>query len=351
MMNVDGSALFSPKINVSSHTFGIDFNPVAERLQFVTCHVSSEVFLWCQEESSDIFKTHLALKPHHNSCRTAKFFPNGKCFVTGSADKTCVVTNLDGAVVWASYPDSPHTDAVNVVFPLNNNLFLSGDDVGRVVLWDIRCASSCFSLSVDQDVIFAIHVDSMFHCDQFLVTCGDRLGNVSMRYPKIRLKSLSDAQEADLLCCTSARNGSKILCGTTGNGAISIFDWNNLADCNDRILNHGVSVDYILPIKSTPEGDDILVTGSGDGMIRILSLFPHDVLGCIGPHNSAEDPIEVLALTPDKHFVVSGGHDNILVFHSLPTEAHLKQILAMNPSERVLTKVLIRQDGDFFSDL
>lgn len=69
-----------------------------------------------------------------------------------------------------------------------------------------------------------------------------------------------------------------------------------------RIPGHGISVDQMV-VLPTENDRTVIITGAGDGLIRIVGLFPGKVLGSLGGHNDAEEPIELLALSPNKQLL------------------------------------------------
>lgn len=54
--------------------------------------------------------------------------------------------------------------------------------------------------------------------------------------------------------------------------------------------------------------EDTIVTGSSDGLLRLISIQPNRLLGVIGEH--ADFPVEALRLSHDRKFVASASHDN-----------------------------------------
>lgn len=345
---------FSPeivsKIHVESHTFDLDFSKDTVWKGFLSCHVSGTVCLW-SETKEGCYNLAACNQHHRKSCRTVKFFPNGQRFVTGSADGSSLVIDTNNSNLWSSSTQLSNSDPVNVVCPIDNNTFISGRDSGIVQLWDVRQNSVCSTIHPYKEVIFAVQLDQQHHSNQVLITSGDRLCLYNMRYPKIQLKTMSDEQETDLLSCAIVKNGSKILCGTSSDGAICIFDWNNMSDMTDRIINHNVSVDHIIPFTVLENRQDVLITSSGDGILRLLRVFPHEVLCVIGTHNTRDEPIEALSMNTEKKYVVSAGHDETLVVHRLPTEKELKEIVTMDTEQRVKFNTSSIEKDDFFSDM
>jgi hypothetical protein len=54
--------------------------------------------------------------------------------------------------------------------------------------------------------------------------------------------------------------------------------------------------------------EDIVLTGSSDGLIRVITVFPNQMLGLVGEHG--EYPIERMRLTADLNTLASASHDH-----------------------------------------
>ena len=104
----------------------------------------------------------------------------------------------------------------------------------------------------------------------------------------------------------SPRRGTKTVIGTQS-GVLSIFNnkTKGWGDCVDRIKGHPNSVDalYALPSSLLPpslsslsdsQGQAILATGSSDGLVRLVQLFPTKILGVVADHG--EFPVERLKM-------------------------------------------------------
>ena len=100
------------------------------------------------------------------------------------------------------------------------------------------------------------------------------------------------------------KRGKKIVVGSQ-EGVLSLFDWGDIGDLSDRFPGHPQSVDALVALD-----DDILISGSSDGVIRILSVLPNRMLGVVGEHS--EWPVERLALSADRGLLASASHDNTL---------------------------------------
>ena len=53
-------------------------------------------------------------------------------------------------------------------------------------------------------------------------------------------------------------------------GTVGIFSWGDFGDVSDRLLGHPESVDAMVALS-----DDIVVTGSSDGMVRVVGVHPN----------------------------------------------------------------------------
>lgn len=73
-------------------------------------------------------------------------------------------------------------------------------------------------------------------------------------------------------------------------------------DFSERFPGHPESVDALVSVT-----DDVAVSGSSDGLIRVLSVGPNRLLGVVGVHS--DFPIERLALSTCKRWLASASHD------------------------------------------
>lgn len=58
------------------------------------------------------------------------------------------------------------------------------------------------------------------------------------------------------------QNGSKVVCGSQ-DGILSIYSWGKWADLSDRFPGHPESIETMVPLS-----EDVILTGSSDGLIR-----------------------------------------------------------------------------------
>jgi len=122
-----------------------------------------------------------------------------------------------------------------------------------------------------------------------------------LKFPRLRdgLLRAYDAAAPSLTpaAVTLMKQGRKIVTGSQ-EGVLSLFDWGDIADLSDRYPGHPQSVDALVALN-----DDLLLTGSSDGVIRVISILPNKMLGVVGEHS--EWPVERLCLSPDGGLLAS----------------------------------------------
>jgi WD repeat-containing protein 55 len=100
------------------------------------------------------------------------------------------------------------------------------------------------------------------------------------------------------------KGGRKVVCGT-GQGVLALWSWGTWGDISDRFPGHPASVDALLKID-----EDTLLTGSSDGLLRVVQILPDKFLGVLGDHEGF--PIEHLQWNADKSLVGSVTHDKYI---------------------------------------
>jgi len=123
----------------------------------------------------------------------------------------------------------------------------------------------------------------------------------------------SEDQEDELLSIVPFKGDTKVAVGTQL-GIISIFNRNKgWGDCVDRVPGHPNSVDALCAIPSTyPSSHNTILTGSSDGLLRVIELLPTRLVGVIADHG--DFPIERIAIdrAGEGRWVGSVGHDEAL---------------------------------------
>ncbi|KAF8314524.1 WD40 repeat-like protein [Clavulina sp. PMI_390] len=174
-------------------------------------------------------------------------------------------------------------------------------------------------------------------------------GEENVEVPKGEPIAQSEDQEDELLSIVGIRGGTKTVVGTQS-GILSVFnnERRGWGDSVDRIPGHPHSVDAlcVLPSHLIPasasgsnnpfimdsddesasaHGQAILATGSSDGMVRLVQLFPTKVLGVVADHG--EFPVERIKMDfpaddgdgngPKSRWLASISHNDRIVMTDL----------------------------------
>ena len=257
-------------------------------------------------------------------CRALTFSLDGNTLYTGGSggDLAALDANLVStftpkghkALKWRiADATSSRSAGVQVMkeFQRGNHPFLAtGDERGGVKLWDSRLmgneAKSTYHWKVHEDYVSGI--ESSDDGNTLLVSSADCTLSVydlrMMGEDPNKAVRRSDDQEDELLSIKIMKNGRKVVCGT-GEGVLSVFSWGTWGDVSDRFPGHPQSIDGLLKVD-----EDTLLTGSSDGLIRVVQVQPDKLLGVLGDHEGF--PIEKLAFNSNHHFVGSVTHDHII---------------------------------------
>ncbi len=111
----------------------------------------------------------------------------------------------------------------------------------------------------------------------------------------------SDDQEDELLSMCIMKGGRKVVCGTQ-NGVLNFWSWNTWGDISDRFPGHPQSIDALLKVD-----EETLLTGSSDGVVRVVQVHPDKLLGVLGDHKGF--PVEKLKFSAENKVVGSVSHD------------------------------------------
>ncbi|KAJ7594186.1 WD40-repeat-containing domain protein [Mycena floridula] len=189
-----------------------------------------------------------------------------------------------------------HEAPINRVKHLLPWLFSTGDDEGTIKLWDPRKAECIQSYGHHFDYI----TDFLWLEDGKLLvaTSGDgTLSVMDVRSKKTQPIAQSEDQDDELLSLLAIKGGAKIVVGTQI-GMLSVFNRKSgWGDCVDRLPGHPQSVDTLCALPqslSNVDTDSTILSGSSDGLVRAVQIFPTKLLGVIADHG--EFPVERIAI-------------------------------------------------------
>ncbi|KAL3146127.1 hypothetical protein ABBQ38_015474 [Trebouxia sp. C0009 RCD-2024] len=238
---------------------------------------------------------------HSESCRAVQFSSSGDCLLTGSADKSLVVLDTGTCKVQKTYQDA-HPAGVSRLLALSESTFASGDDDGLIKTWDQRQVEPSGSFDAHTDFVSDMVLHDREQC--LVAVSGDGTLTVNdLRTGKIRAQSENDADD-ELLSVAIMKGDRKVVAGTQS-GVVNLYSWGHMDDCSDRFPGHPSSVDALVKYDA-----DTIITGSSDGIIRIINILPNRMLAVLG--GTEELPIERLALSHDRATLASVSHESCL---------------------------------------
>ena len=299
---MEGDAPVPDEIRCSDQIFDISFHPKVDALAVGLIDGSVEVYKY---EIGNECKVMLNCKNVHSaSCRGVMFTEDGERLYTISSDKS--ILGIDGiGRTFLNIPDA-HDDPINKMISLSEGglMIATGDDGGCVKLWDMRTsAKEVMAWNLHEDFVsgFAFNADA-----NTLLSVGGDATLCTYDLRKQKNTNRSDDQEAELQCVMVMKGGKKVICGTQ-DGVILYFSWGRWGDCSDRFPGHPETVDCLLKLD-----ESTVLTGSSDGLIRVVALQPNKVLGIIGDHE--DFPVEGMRCSRDSRILGSFAHDETVRF-------------------------------------
>ncbi len=269
-----------------------------------------EVHAYAQDSCSCM----LSLNHHSRSCRAVAFSRDGNALYSGSLDLSVAAVNTEGTLFWQN--SDAHTSPVQTIVevPSSATAFATGDEAGTFHIFDTRQSAPVFSINCHSDYISDIVFDK--DCSRAITAGGDgRIACLNLRKgkPMARSEQLEDEQ----LSAALLKGGKKIVIGTQS-GAVNIWSWGNWDNISDRIVGHPQSVQSIVKYD-----EDTILTGSEDGIIRIVGVHPNRMHGMVGEHDE-DFPVESLALSSSKNILASISHDETIKFWNVSYLAELE---------------------------
>ena len=252
----------------------------------------------------------LSLNHHQKACRGLQFNDAGDRLFTVSSDKSLQIIDGTGKVVLNI--EDAHDEAINKcygLYELGSDIIATGDDSGCVKIWDTRIAintkAAVMSWQVHQDYISGF---AYSHDKQTLLSCS---GDATLGVYDIRNNTTanSDDQESEITSLEIIKGGKKVVCGTQ-DGVVLIFSWGKWGDCSDRFPGHPEGIETFLKID-----ESTIMTGSTDGLIRVVEILPNKVLGIIGDHDNF--PVECIRASGDRKYLASIAHDDVVRFWNI----------------------------------
>lgn len=269
-----------------------------------SAHICGEVNVHSYSTTSEN-QNLMTLDHHKKSCRCLCFSEDGNQMFTASKDKSlCCIDMNTGTESWSK--KKAHECPIYSLLLTGENFIATGDDDGRIKVWDTRTRACTMELKECEEFISDMTIDKNHKL--LLATSGEGTLTVfNIRQKKLLLQS--ELFDSEMLSLAIVKNGTKVVCGT-GEGVLNIFNWNEFNNISDRFPGHPMSIDCIVPIT-----EDIICTGSLDGAVRAVHILPNRFLGVLGRHGDLA--VENLSVCRDKRLLASCSHDQTIKFWNL----------------------------------
>ncbi|PVF96199.1 WD40 repeat-like protein [Serendipita vermifera] len=265
----------------------------------------------------------------HGGVNAVDFVNEMGLLVTGGNDGTLVLTDFvqkkrNGVL-------QGHTSSITcLTTSVDGKLAVSGDDEGRVCLWDLQnltqigeacmlhqSAVSNLSISQDQLRIISTGKDNTLLVSD--VTTGRRIGGPFA------------AEGSSSSCITISPDQSKVLMGST-NGGIQIWDLDDMH--TDESPPEEVHTGPIGDLFFSPDMSIVLSCAKGDKMARMWDARTGEYRGTLAGHS---EDISSVAFSPRGDLLATGSSDATIQIwstydgspHGLPLQGHLHEVTAL----------------------
>ena len=190
------------------------------------------------------------------------------------------IVYLKNNIIAEKYTNSKSDKFSKVKF-ISENIFSSGDFKGNITLFDKRQKTPIKIFHEQSEEI----TDILFEPEKpnFLLTSSIDSTLCVYDINKLSLYALSDKLDEELNCMLSYKNGNHILCGS-GEGNILIFNWDWFGDFKDMIKGHSDGIDDMAKFD-----ENIFLTGTEDGIIRICTMYPKGIRGILKDKNTGKE--------------------------------------------------------------
>uniref|UniRef100_A0A1B6E1Q1 WD repeat-containing protein 55 homolog n=1 Tax=Clastoptera arizonana TaxID=38151 RepID=A0A1B6E1Q1_9HEMI len=280
------------------------------------------------------------LEVHRKSCRAVEFSSSGKTVITGSKDKSLIITDVETTKLNKCFDDA-HEDPLYCLLEVNENVIASGDENGVVKLWDLRQNKQISSFKKMEDYVSSI----ISNDERRYIVCTSGEGTVTsfdMRSRNMHIQS--EVFEAELTCAAIVGKSTKLVVGSS-QGSLLFYNWEQFGLHVDELPTLGKkAINCMIPIS-----ENIVITGWEDGVLRATYLLPNRNLGIVGQHSLS---VENLDISHDGEYIASCSLDQKLRFWPISYFEDLNTISSTNKNpNHNLPSSNFSNRGDFFADL
>lgn len=282
---------------------GIAFTPIDE--PYIASSLVDGHIIVHQYSAKEENKVALSLKPFKHACRALQFSDDGTTIFCGGRDAAIKEIDLNkGTIPWGV--GKAHESSISCM-KTNFGILATGDDEGAIKIWDQKSKKQIRFWEEHEDYIS----DMIIQEDKLIACSAD--GSLSVYDLKAGkfLVACDNHRKEEFLSLSFVKNESLLIVGCQ-TGALRYFAKDQWEVQKSGFSGHPESIDAMITIN-----EDMIATGSCDGLIRLINIQPNEFMGVIGEHPGY--PIERLSLSQDKEFLASSSHDYMVKFWNLST--------------------------------
>lgn len=280
---------------------GIAFTPITE--PYIASSLVDGHIIIHQYSVTEENKVALSLKPFKHACRAIAFSDDGSMLFCGGRDTAIKEIDLNkGVISWGQ--GKAHESSISCM-KMNFGYLATGDDEGAIKVWDQKSKKQIYYWEEHEDYISDIIIQE----DKLIASSADgSLSVYDIKAGKFQIAS-TNVKSDEFLSMSYVKNDTLLIVGCQ-TGCLRFFAKDEWGYQTSGFSGHPEAVDAMLTIN-----EDMIATGSCDGLIRLINIRPNRFMGVIGEHPGY--PIERLSLSKDLEFIASSSHDYMVKFWNI----------------------------------
>ncbi|MFX1365113.1 MAG: TIR domain-containing protein [Promethearchaeota archaeon] len=238
-------------------------------------------------------------KPHDYAIYSLSISPDRKYIITGSADKTVKVWELESGNSFQIL-EGHELEVTSVNISSDGSRIVTGSEDKTVKLWKLETGNLLRNFTGHKGAIFGTLITPN---DKYIISISeDKTAKIWNWFNKKLLRSL-EGHEYSINSVDITPDGKFI--ATSGEKSIKIWKWGTKEPAFS-LEGHN------FPIRSIAIGSkgDYLVSGSYDKLIKIWNLESKELINTFEGHKGS---INSVALSDDRQYIASGSGDKSLI--------------------------------------
>lgn len=276
------------------------------------------------------------LREHSDTVNCVDISPNSQTLVSGSADGTIKIWNLNAGTEFHTL--EAHSDTVNcVAIAPDGKTLASGSTDKSIKLWDLQTGKQIRKLGG----LFSAHSDSI---DSLAIAPDGQTLVSGSRDHTIKVWNLAKGKEIKKLSqhswgvySVAITPDGQAIASDCLNHTIKLCRW----ETEELLQNFTHHSDWIWTIAISPNGK-ILASGSQDCTVKLWNLKTGKLLHTLTEHHNR---VHSVSFSPDGQILASGSYDNTIklwnvgdwqLIHTLTGHKNGVNSIAFSPNGRII---------------